>query len=286
MAQLSAAIDGIAEACTALGTPITGGNVSLYNETKGEGIYPTPVLGIVGLLEDVRKAVPDHFQHAGDAILQLFPIPAGNEPDPNLKVPVHGAATDTTSATAPGIMGDEAAIISDETETIATEELSIFGSSEYAHVVLGGLWGVPPTLDLEAEADLQTLLQVLAAQQLVHSARDISDGGIAVALAQSGFPLGIGATVEQDQAMLAHPLFGLFAEPASNVLVSASPSNVAAIEELAATYGYYAARIGSTGGDRLEIGVYREKMIAAPLAELREGWATALESNIHGEVHA
>jgi phosphoribosylformylglycinamidine synthase subunit PurL len=286
MAQLSAAIDGIAEACTALGTPITGGNVSLYNETKGEGIYPTPVLGIVGLLEDVRKAVPDHFQHAGDAILQLFPIPAGNEPDPNLKVPVHGAATDTTSATAPGIMGDEAAVIADETETIATEELSIFGSSEYAHVVLGGLWGVPPTLDLEAETDLQTLLQVLAAQQLVHSARDISDGGIAVALAQSGFPLGIGATVEQDQAMLAHPLFGLFAEPASNVLVSASPSNVAAIEELAATYGYYAARIGSTGGDRLEIGVYREKMIAAPLAELREGWATALESNIHGEVHA
>jgi phosphoribosylformylglycinamidine (FGAM) synthase-like enzyme len=58
MAQLSAAIDGISEACTALGTPITGGNVSLYNETKGEGIYPTPVLGIVGILDDVTKAVP------------------------------------------------------------------------------------------------------------------------------------------------------------------------------------------------------------------------------------
>ena len=55
MAQLSAAIDGIAEACTALGTPVTGGNVSLYNETKGEGIYPTPVIGIVGLLEDVGE---------------------------------------------------------------------------------------------------------------------------------------------------------------------------------------------------------------------------------------
>nr|WP_254601183.1 AIR synthase related protein [Caulobacter sp. S45] len=66
MAQLSAAIDGIAEACTALGTPITGGNVSLYNETRGEGIYPTPVIGIVGLLEDVTKAVPNSFQRAGD----------------------------------------------------------------------------------------------------------------------------------------------------------------------------------------------------------------------------
>jgi phosphoribosylformylglycinamidine synthase subunit PurL len=71
MAQFSATIDGIAEACTALGTPITGGNVSLYNETKGEGIYPTPVIGVVGILEDVSKAVPASFQHEGDAVLAL-----------------------------------------------------------------------------------------------------------------------------------------------------------------------------------------------------------------------
>ena len=74
MAQLSQAIDGIAEACTALGTPITGGNVSLYNETKGEGIYPTPVIGIVGILEDVTKAVPSGFQRVGDSILRIFPL--------------------------------------------------------------------------------------------------------------------------------------------------------------------------------------------------------------------
>src|SRR6185312_361178 len=66
MAQLSAAIDGIAEACTALGTPITGGNVSLYNETKGEGIYPTPVIGIVGIIEDVTKSVRSDFANVGD----------------------------------------------------------------------------------------------------------------------------------------------------------------------------------------------------------------------------
>ena len=87
MAQLSAAIDGIAEACTALGTPITGGNVSLYNETKGEGIYPTPVLGIVGILEDATKAVPASFLREKDAIVLLWPIPRGEEPDPKLKVP-------------------------------------------------------------------------------------------------------------------------------------------------------------------------------------------------------
>jgi phosphoribosylformylglycinamidine synthase subunit PurL len=69
MAQLSAAIDGIAEACTALGTPVTGGNVSLYNETKGEGIYPTPVIGIVGLIDDVSKAVPSGFQNVGDYVI-------------------------------------------------------------------------------------------------------------------------------------------------------------------------------------------------------------------------
>jgi phosphoribosylformylglycinamidine synthase len=69
MAQLSQAIDGIAEACTALGTPVTGGNVSLYNETLGEGIYPTPVIGIVGILDDVTKAVPSTFQAVGDHII-------------------------------------------------------------------------------------------------------------------------------------------------------------------------------------------------------------------------
>ena len=71
MAQLSQAIDGISEACTALGTPITGGNVSLYNETKGEGIFPTPVLGIVGVMEDVTKAVPNGFQNIGDEVVFL-----------------------------------------------------------------------------------------------------------------------------------------------------------------------------------------------------------------------
>jgi len=71
MRQLSDAIDGIAEACAALGTPITGGNVSLYNETRGEGIYPTPVIGIVGIIEDVTKAVPASFQRAGEKVLLL-----------------------------------------------------------------------------------------------------------------------------------------------------------------------------------------------------------------------
>ncbi len=111
MAQLSAAIDGIAEACTALGTPITGGNVSLYNETKGEGIYPTPVLGIVGILDDVTKAVPAEFQQADDVILLLWPVPRGEEPNPNLEVPFKPAPINPyivyPLTSSPGISGCE-----------------------------------------------------------------------------------------------------------------------------------------------------------------------------------
>src|SRR6202000_1941823 len=69
MWQFSQAVDGIAKACTELQIPITGGNVSLYNETLGEGIYPTPVLGVVGILEDVHKAVGPHFREAGKSLV-------------------------------------------------------------------------------------------------------------------------------------------------------------------------------------------------------------------------
>ncbi len=289
MAQLSAAIDGIAEACTALSTPITGGNVSLYNETRGEGIYPTPVLGIVGILDDVTKAVPAHFQRGGDAILLLWPTPAGEQPDPDLAVPRHPERVESSPNPLAPALEDQAVTHPEddaETEASATAELVVFGSSEYASVVLGGLWGQPPPLDLDAEADLHTLLAVLADSQLLQSARDVSDGGIAVALAQAGFPLGIGATVEQDQSLMLHPLFGLFAEPASTMIVTSEPNQVEAIEELADQYGYFAARIGTTGGNRLEINVYRQPMISASLASLRAPWSSALEATLHGEVMA
>jgi phosphoribosylformylglycinamidine synthase len=243
----------------------------------------------VGILEDVSKAVPSHFQEGGDAILLLWPIPAGQEPEPDLHVPFHPEQVESTADPYGPVLGDPAALHpeeSGETEVTATAELGAFGSSEYAKVVLGGIWGQPPPLDLDAEADLHTLLAVLAERELIRSANDVSDGGIAVVLAQAGFPLEIGSTVEQEQSLMIHPLFGLFAEPASTMLVTAHPSQVAEIEDLADQYGYFAARIGSTGGDRLEISVYHEPFISAPLDALRKPWATALESTLHGEVQA
>jgi phosphoribosylformylglycinamidine synthase II len=283
MAQLSAAIDGIAEACTALSTPITGGNVSLYNETRGEGIYPTPVLGIVGILDDVTKAVPADFQKASDAILLLWPVPRGEEPNPELDVLLDPLPMSQLPLPVYQPVVSETA---EATEVVATAALSVFGSSEYAKVVLGGLWGTPPALDLDAEAGLHKLLAALAEEGLLRSARDISDGGIAVALAQAAFAKGIGAAVEQEQSLMIHPLFGLFAEPASTVLVSTHPSNVSAIEELAGEYSFFAARIGTTGGQRLEISVDHESFISVPLADLRKPWASALEATLHGEVTA
>ncbi len=145
MGQFSQVIDGLSEACNALETPITGGNVSFYNETLGEGIYPTPVLGVVGILTDVTRAVGAHARATGRPIVLLTP-----KPQP-------------------------------------ANTLREFGSSEYAVHVLGELWGAPPALDLKSEKALQDLLQHLAAEKLVESARDVAEGGIAVAVAKSVF---------------------------------------------------------------------------------------------------
>src|SRR6266567_3330680 len=156
MWQFSQTIDGITKACEELEIPITGGNVSFYNETLGEGIYPTPVLGVVGILEDVHKAMFPHFREAGCAVVLL----CGSDP---------GDATDV------------------EVE---------FGSSEYAKEILGELWGFPPALELEREAALQKATVELIAEGLLQSAHDCSEGGLAVALAEASFSAGIGCNVE------------------------------------------------------------------------------------------
>ena len=155
MWQFSQTIDGITKACEELEIPITGGNVSFYNETLGEGIYPTPVLGVVGILDDVNKAAKMHFAGAGRTIVLLR---GGNAGD-------------------------------------ITDAESEFGSSEYAKEVLGTLWGYPPELDLEKEAGLQKAAIELIQQGLVESIHDCADGGIAVALAEKAMAKGVGARV-------------------------------------------------------------------------------------------
>jgi phosphoribosylformylglycinamidine synthase subunit PurL len=155
MWQFSQTIDGITKACEELEIPITGGNVSFYNETLGEGIYPTPVLGVVGMLDDVSKTAKMHFAAPGRTIVLLRA----------------GEAADITDV---------------ESE---------FGSSEYAKEILGALWGYPPELDLEKEAGLQKAVIELIQEGFVESVHDCSDGGLAVALAEKAFAKGVGARV-------------------------------------------------------------------------------------------
>jgi phosphoribosylformylglycinamidine synthase len=156
MWQFSQVIDGLTKACEELEVPITGGNVSFYNETLGEGIYPTPVVGIVGILEDVHKAVRPDFRESGRTIVLLRACEAGD----------------------------------------VTDAESEFGSSEYAKEILGAVWGYPPELELEKEAALQKALVEMSQAGLLESAHDCSEGGIAVTLAESAFAHGIGMKVD------------------------------------------------------------------------------------------
>jgi len=242
MWQFSQVIDGITKACEELEVPITGGNVSFYNETLGEGIYPTPVIGIVGVLEDVHRAASIDFREPGKKILLL-------------------------RATEPGD---------------AVDAESEFGSSEYAKEILGAVWGYPPELDLEQENKLQRAMIALIRQQLVESAHDCSAGGLAVALAESGFAKGIGAKAN----LISHdlpPEFVLFGEDASRVILSCDPAQVHRIKEVAVEHGLIVDVLGETTAGDFEIQVDGQTLISAPLHQLRDAYEGALEAALRAD---
>jgi phosphoribosylformylglycinamidine synthase len=243
MWQFSQVIDGITKACEELEIPITGGNVSFYNETLGEGIYPTPVLGVVGVFEDVHKAVRPDFREAGRAIVLL----RGSEP---------GDATDAESA---------------------------FGSSEYAKEIFGTVWGYPPELELEKEAALQKALVEIAQIEILDSAHDCSDGGITVALVESGLAKGIGMNVDLTSLGLP-PEFVLFGEDASRVVISCDRENFGRIQQVAVKYGITAELIGETAPERVEIKLDGRVVVSAAISELREVYEGALEKALRTDV--
>ena len=241
MYQFSQVIDGMTEVCEELEIPITGGNVSLYNETLGEGIYPTPVLGVVGVIEDVTKAMSSHFREPGRSILLLH---AGIEPD-------------------------------------ATDAEAEFGSSEYAKAVLGQVWGYPPSLELERESALQKAVIEMIGTGLIESAHDCSEGGIAVALAEAGFPEGVGATVNLSSELAAE--FALFGEDASRIVISCDPALVKAIQEVARKHQISANLLGQTVPEKLTIKLNGTVVVSGAIADLRDTWEHALEGALHVE---
>jgi phosphoribosylformylglycinamidine synthase len=209
--QLVEAVEGLADACRALDVPIVSGNVSLYNETAGQAIPPTPAVGMVGLLEDVTRAVRLGF-------------PTG------CRIVLLGRAPERLSA------------------------------SE--------LWpeGPFPYLDLDQERRLGDLLRALAARRLIGSAQDVSDGGLAVALAECCFASGVGAHLQPTTQA------ELFSEDQGRAIVACCDEEVADVLQLATHHGVPAEPIGWTGGGRLIV----DDSIDTPLEELRREWEAGL----------
>jgi phosphoribosylformylglycinamidine synthase len=253
MAQFSATIDGIAEACTALGTPITGGNVSFYNETKGEGIYPTPVVGVVGILEDVGKAVPSGFQRAGETIL---------------------------------LIGEG---LGAQIEPIAAKE---FGSSEFAKTEFDAIWGEPPHFYIDGEGQINRCLAELAQSGLITSASDIADGGVAVALARATFAHSIGALVTIGPIADAPAAYSLFGETAGVAIVACPDAVVEKVRELVFAYeDLNVFVIGMTTENRLRIELFPNTAIErtpspidVSVAELYAAYSSTLETQLAAEV--
>src|SRR5258708_31806913 len=268
MWQFSETIDGLAEACTALGTPITGGNVSFYNETLGKSIYPTPVIGILGILDDASKVLKIAFRNEGDVIVLLNGANSS------------GAGQHTT---APSARRRE------------------FSSSEYSKTIAGIVAGEPPAIELGAEKWLIDCLVALAAAGTIESAHDVSDGGATVAIAESCFAAlanqpsnchperslrsegsafsSLGATVTLPENASAE--YALFGEAGARAIVSVSPTKLAALRATARQYGVGAHEIGKVTRDNsLRIEYKGHIVVQSDVSALYDAWANSLQRTL------
>ena len=239
MAQLVGAIEGLGEACRHFGTPITGGNVSLYNETLGQGVKPSPVVGIVGLLDHVDAPVGGCFSAAGEVILLI----GGILPRPGDRLRQR------------------------------------FGSTQYARIVLGRNWGLPPALDMEYESAVQEATRTIVRRGLADTVHDVGDGGLGFALAECCFGQEhVGASVDLRTDMPA--LYALFHEAPSRVLMAVSPRDAREIERIAKDLDVETAEIGVTGGSQLAILLNGTRCFEAPVSQLHGLWDAAFENRL------
>jgi phosphoribosylformylglycinamidine synthase len=241
--QLEEAVKGMSAACEAVGTPVVSGNVSLYNESDGVAIYPTPIAGAIGVLDDVSNAVPSGFQAAGDAVYLLGP----------------GAT----------LLAD-----ADMEAVVLTGSAGDLAGSEYLFQTHGLVAG-RPRIDLAAEARLQKALVEGAGRGLIRSAHDCSHGGLAVALAECCIEKGIGfnVTLLPIEGRLDAALFG---EAQSRAVVSVRREDTPALESMLRAVGVPFAPIGATGGERLRIAGHLDVPLAALEAAYEGGLVEAL----------
>ncbi|MDQ3180284.1 MAG: phosphoribosylformylglycinamidine synthase subunit PurL, partial [Acidobacteriota bacterium] len=239
MQSFSDVIDGIREACEMFETPVVSGNVSFYNETEGRGILPTPVIGMVGLLEDVRKIITQGFKNEGDIIVLL------------------------------GITKDD------------------LSAGEYAQTILGYTTdeliesGEVPRLDLNLEKRVQKICLDLADKCLLKSAHDCSDGGLAVAIAESCFSSlnrkAIGASIELKDENLSTEA-QLFSESPSRIVISFAAENLEKVKDIIGNCP--CSIIGKVTGEDLKIKFNDKEIISASICELESAWQTSLEKHL------
>jgi phosphoribosylformylglycinamidine synthase subunit PurL len=201
MWQFTEAVRGLADACLALGVPVTGGNVSFYNQTGEAAIHPTPVVGVLGVHDDVRKRLAIGFGRAGCAVVLLGRTEAE------------------------------------------------FGGSLWARVTHGHLGGRPPAVRLDDERALAAVLAEAAARGLLDAAHDLSDGGLAVALAESCLAGGQGCAVR----LPGDAFTWLFGESAARAVVATVPGGQDEFAALCASHGVAATALGVTGGASLDV---------------------------------
>ena len=297
MGQFAAAVRGMGAACRALGVPVTGGNVSFYNETDERPILPTPVVGCLGHLDDVDRSVPAAFQNAEDLIVLLGadvdrqPGDEGGAVDWGLggsallRLFYNGGAPGgkgTSRGGAPS-SGDD-----------------VDASPREPDVTDAGPRGAPPAVDLEREAALQEWLVEAAERGLLVSAHDCSDGGLAVALAEACFGRAddrradgrqgdeaitdelLGATVDLGAVEAGRADLRLFGESASRVVASVAPHKLDELLELAREHAVPASLLGMVtagvlgGCGRLDVMLSGERLFGLPVGDAYQAWATSL----------
>ncbi len=241
--QLALACRGLSAACSALDTPVTGGNVSLYNETRlpdgrMQPIHPTPVVGMVGLVHDLAQVRGQAWREAGDAIWLLgVPLEAGEAP--------------------------------------ADPRLSLAGSS-YLERVHGAVTGRPPEIDLALERSVQGFLRQAIAAGLVRSAHDLSDGGLAVAAAEACIASGLGAHLEIPASSARLDRL-LFAEGGARILVSVAPAQTVAWQEALDAAGVPAQCLGVVAAEtELQIQQAGQPLLHLPVAQLAAQFEQAI----------
>ena len=260
--QLREAVEGIAEACRAFGTPVIGGNVSLYNESPAGVVDPTPTVAMVGLIEDKKQITTQWFKNKGDAIILVGPGAGVADPD----------SSSAAAANDPGYN---------------------LGGSRFLKVCYGKKIGPVPKLDLKLETAVQNGVRDLIRLGLVRSVHDCSEGGLAVAMVECCFNLDrlLGAEIDLENCGGSHAgdapastnvATVLFNETQSRIIISCDPKNTELVLSELRSKNIPHAQIGGVIADDLRITANGENL-SWPVAELHDLWWNAIRRAVESD---